>query len=59
MMIVILYHSIDNFVMAVCFNNFMSEFNSYSIVSWILRIIVLVYIVIDLLRHPVKQLNQH
>lgn len=57
LLIIILYHSIDNFVMAICFNDFMTHFNIYSITFWIIRLIVLLCIAFDMIRKPLKQLE--
>lgn len=57
LLIVILYHSFDNFVMAICFNDFMKNFNIYSVIFWIIRLIVLLCIAFDMLRKPSKQLE--
>ncbi|MFD3157331.1 CPBP family intramembrane glutamic endopeptidase [Haloimpatiens sp. FM7330] len=57
LLIIILYHSVDNFVMAVCFNDFMEHFNTYSVIFWIMRLIVLLCIVFDMFRKPLKQLK--
>lgn len=54
LLIIILYHSFDNFVMAICFNDFMNHFNIYSVIFWIIRLIVLLCIVFDMFRKPLK-----
>ncbi|MDD3225694.1 MAG: CPBP family intramembrane metalloprotease [Clostridium sp.] len=56
-LIIILFHSFDDFIMEICisdFTNFMSSFNIYSVNVWIIRIIVLLYIVFDMTRKPLK-----
>jgi membrane protease YdiL (CAAX protease family) len=45
LLIIILYHSFDNFVMSICFNNFMDSLNTYTVIFWILRLIVLLWII--------------
>lgn len=57
LLIIILYHSIDNFVMSVCFNDFMKGLNAYTVVFWILRLIVLFFILLYMYRNPVKDIN--
>lgn len=57
LLIIILYHSFDNFVMAICFNDFMKNFNIYSVIFWIIRLIVLLYIVFEMIRKPLKHLE--
>ncbi|MFT8363173.1 MAG: type II CAAX endopeptidase family protein [Sporolactobacillus sp.] len=57
LLIIILFHSFDNFVMAICFNTFMKYFNIYSIILWIIRLIIMLYIVFDMFRKPLKQLK--
>ncbi|SMC19750.1 CAAX protease self-immunity [Clostridium acidisoli DSM 12555] len=54
LLMIILYHSFDNFVMAICFNDFMKNFNMYSVIFWIIRLIVLLCIAFDMIRKPLK-----
>ncbi|WP_207649976.1 CPBP family intramembrane glutamic endopeptidase [Clostridium cavendishii] len=56
LLIIILYHSIDNFIMAICFNAFMESFNIYTALWWGGRLIILVFIIFDMSRKTVKQL---
>lgn len=57
LLIIILYHSFDNFIMAICFNDFMKNFNIYSVIFWIIGLIVLLCIAFDMIRKPLKQLE--
>lgn len=43
----ILFHSVDDFVMALCWNDFMNEWDLYTLVFWCFRLMVLC-LVIDL-----------
>jgi membrane protease YdiL (CAAX protease family) len=52
--LVILFHSVDNFVMALFWNNFMNEWNLYTLLLWCFRLIVLAFLVIDLQKRTVK-----
>lgn len=57
LLIVILYHSFDDFVMSICANDFMGKFNTYSVILWFIQLIVLLCVIIDMLRKPLKQLK--
>lgn len=57
LLMVILYHSFDNFIMAICFNDFMSKFNMYSIIFWLIRLVVLLYITFDMIKKRKNKLN--
>ena len=45
---VILFHTVDNFIMSILINDFMTRYNAYYISAWIFRIIVLIIIVISM-----------
>ena len=57
LLIIILFHSIDNFVMSICFNDFMTNFNIYTVILWIIRILILICITFNMIRKPLKRLE--
>ena len=52
LLIVILYHTVDNFVLLLCSSDFMIQFNRYSVILNSLRFIVLLFIIFDMTRKP-------
>lgn len=43
--------------MSICFNTFMTHFNMYSVIFWIIRLIVLLFVSLDMLKKPLKQIS--
>lgn len=50
LLIPILYHSVDNFILSICFPEFLNYFNRYTIIYWIMQLIVLLCIIFDMIR---------
>lgn len=55
LLIPILFHSVDNFVMALCYRDFMNYVNCYTVIWYMVKVMVLVWIVFDMIRRPLKQ----
>ncbi|BAK97405.1 hypothetical protein OBV_02070 [Oscillibacter valericigenes Sjm18-20] len=52
--LVILFHSVDNFVMALCWNDFMNEWSLYTLLLWYFRLVVLSFLIIDLKKRQIN-----
>jgi membrane protease YdiL (CAAX protease family) len=50
LLIIILFHGVDNFIWLLCYPDFMNYFNSYTVVFYTMRLIVLLCIIFDMIR---------
>ena len=56
LLIPILFHSVDNFVFALCYRDFMNHFNVYTVIWYAIRFLVLLPIIVDMLRNSSNRL---
>lgn len=50
LLILILYHCIDDFIPSICFPEFLNYFNIYSIIYWTIQLTVLLFIIFNITR---------
>jgi membrane protease YdiL (CAAX protease family) len=50
LLILILYHTIDDFIPSICFPEFLNYFNMYSIIYWTIQLTVLLFIIYNITR---------
>jgi len=56
LLIAILFHCVDNFIMALCYCDFMNYVNIYTIIWYTIRLLVLFLIIFDMVRKSPKPL---
>lgn len=58
LLIIILFHGVDNFIFLLCYTDFMSCFNSYTVVFYTIRLIFLLCIIFDMIRKSSNKLER-
>lgn len=56
LLMVLLFHTMDNFVCSIAFQTLLNEMNLYSIFYWSIQIILVIYIVRDLKKYKIHSL---
>ncbi|MFT8343940.1 MAG: type II CAAX endopeptidase family protein [Clostridium beijerinckii] len=57
LLILVLYHCIDDFIPSICFPEFLNYFNMYSAIYWAIQLIVLLCIIFNMTRKTSSKLQ--